>query len=319
MGFDWASLIIAGLSGGIAGALGGMLGSLFGGRGRSTLTVIFIVAGVVFLPRYIEPVLNPYIGPLMRDVTGQTDQAEREMENLTANPLLAAVIGDDPEKEADVRARLTEAYRVGGIRGIRSEIENIGREYGQDAVFAKLPRAQAADVLAYFNAVTDGVRHMVWSSPDICYQWLYGAQYGDPVDGEALITALGEERVKVLFGAMVAVINNAGADPVVYNRESALQRIQAAAGRAFSRVDQGSFAVMAGERAPQSREEMIVACQATGDLYTHILQGDAPADTIRELFAPIEAVLSHVGLGGIAAVRQVYGPGDPGSVVAGQE
>ena len=311
---DWASLIIAGLSGGIAGAVGGLLGGLFGGRAQSTIITVFVVAGIVVLPRFITPYIEPYIGPLVRDATGQTAVLDEELDKLMAEPLFEAISEGDPEKEEEIKQRLRDAYRTGGEKALLAEVQKIAEEFSDTTVFAKMPYARDEDIVAFFQASVNILRRLEFDNADMCYQWSYGAQFGDPVDPMAFNRTIGERLNKDLIDAIVAVVKNASDTLVTYDQFGAQMSIQQTANAVLGRLEQGPLEVITGLRPAQSTDEKRIVCRTTGDMYAYILGLDNGADTFRELFRPQENVISQLGIGGMSAARHVLLAGDPENV-----
>ncbi len=316
---DWASIVIAAISGGIGGAVGGLLGGLFGERAQSTITVIFVIAAVVVLPRFIEPYVEPVIGPALRDATGQTAAFEEQLEQVMAEPIIEAVVDGDPAKEKEIRERLTEAYRTGGIRGFAKEVEAISTEFGETTVFAKLPYARDQDIISLFQTSVDILRLMEFENPAACYQWSYGAQYNDELDPIIFEQIVGRDLNQKLMRNMVAIVKNAGDMPVVYDRAGARFSIQQTAAAVIARLDQGTLQVIGGVRPAKSDEEKRAVCRATGNMYAFIIGLDNASDTFREMFRPREDLISHLGTGGRATIRQIVETGDPENIFAGKD
>lgn len=316
---DWASIIIAAISGGIGGGVGALLGALFGERLRSIVTVAFVVAAVVFLPRIIEPYLDPYLGATLRDATGQTAEMEKALDVLMSDPLYEAIIDGDPEKERELRERLTEAYRTGGETGLLQEAQKIGEEFGESTVFVKMPRAREQDIIAFFETSVSILRLLEFEDATVCYQWSYGAQYNDRVDPLKFDRTIGEDLSKKLVQAIVAVVKDASDMPVSYDRTGARLSVQQTATAVLGRLDQGPLEVVAGIRAANSDDEKRAVCRATGDMYAYILGLDNAADTFRELFTPQQDVISQLGFVGLSAIREVVNAGDPEDIFAGKD
>ncbi len=311
---DWASLIIAGLSGGIAGAVGGLLSGLFGGRAQSIIVTVFVVAGVVALPRFISPYIEPHLGPLLRDATGQTAVLDEELDKLMAEPLFEAITDGDPEKEEEIKQRLRDAYRTGGEKALMAEAQKIGEEFSGTMVFAKMPYARDEDIVAFFQTSVNILRRLEFDNADMCYQWSYGAQFGDPVDPDAFNRAIGDSLNKDLIDTMVAIVKNASSTLVAYDQFGAQLSIQLTANAVLGRLQQGPLEVITGLRPAQSADEKRIVCRATGDMYAYILGLDNGADTFRELFRPQPNIISQLGIGGLSAARHVLLAGDPENV-----
>ena len=246
-------------------------------------------------------------------------EVEQAVEQILSEPLWEAVTEGDPAQKEGIRKRLLDAYDRGGENAFFNELRDISAEYGQANLLTKMPYARDADILDFWGAYVSIGRKLESEDPVLCYKWAYGAQYNDPPDLRVLSEVIGPALDRQIAFAMVALIKNAAADPVQYDRGAAQLSIQSAAAAVLSRIDQGSLQVIAGVRPASSFDEMRNTCKATADLYAYLLGVANAADSFRELFRPQEAQISHLGGGGQTAIRQVFKNGDPENVFAGKD
>lgn len=242
---------------------------------------------------------------------------ESEIDKVLEEPLLDAMTEGDPQKKATLRKRLLDAYDRGGEDALYAEMRKIGEEFGANTVMAKIPRAQDEDLMEYFDTSVSFFRKLEFEDAVLCYQWAFGAQYNDPFDPVTFSKAIGTELDGKMSRAIVAIVRNASDMPIAYNRAAAQQSIQVAAGAVLSQADQGTLQVIGGARPANSVAEKKSACRTMGNFYAHVLGLHNAADAFRELFAPQNGQVSHLGGGGSVAIKQVLNAGDPDNIFAG--
>ncbi len=276
------------------------------GKLRHAFAALILLAGIAMA------VLLP-VGP------ASAATFDEQLDMLLSQPIFVAIIDGDANKEREIRERLKYAYQTGGDDAFLREVQKLGEEFGQNAMVQKIPAARNQDIIEFFSTSVAIARRLEFEDKRICYQWAFGAQYNDRVAPQALDRAIGPQLGERLVYSIVGLIKNAGDQPVPYDRFNAQLSIQQTASSVLGRLDQGPLQVIAGMRPAYNEEEMRVVCRAMGDMYAFILGLDNASDTFREMFRPQPNTVSHLGAGGMTAIRQVFKDGDPENIFAGKD
>ncbi len=246
-------------------------------------------------------------------------EIEQAVDDMLSQSIWEAVTEGDPAKKDALRKRLLDAYDRGGENAFLAEVRKVGEEYGQSAVFAKVPGARDNDIIRFFEVSVAVSRKLEFEDPVLCYKWSFGPQYNESYDPRILVQTVGWDLDRQMSEAIVSLIRNASATPVVYDRAGARQSIQSAAVAVFSNMDQGPLQVIAGARPASSLDEMKATCKASADFYDFLLGTYNAADALRELFNAQPTQVSHLGVAGRESIRMVFEAGDPNNAFAGMD
>jgi hypothetical protein len=281
---DWTQVILAGLGGGLGAALGSLLAVPFSSKStKSTIAVIAVVIGSSLGGKFGPQLAEPYLGPLLRDATGQTADVESQLATLKGDPFFAALLAAKPDLEPQIKARLVEAYRKGGADGLKREAGLIGSEYGGTIFSTYAPCAKSDDLKEVFTAVTDIADELTKSDPELCYVWLFGTKIGKTFDSVEFSRSVGSAREKHLASGLVAMIKNAAPAPIAYDRKAAQQGVKRAAEAMAAQLGQQNLPLLTLERVATTTDEQRLVCAATATLYKAALAEPNSGDVLRAI------------------------------------
>lgn len=215
---DWAQVAISAIGGGagvtIGSAVGWSLSRLFLNKNSDVvhyLTVAGVVLGISVLPRLIEPI----IGPPIREVLGPPWELAELSEELRSHEFFAVMIERRPELEDEFLRTITAAYQSGGA----DAVYRAGLTWGSDNVTILFeeyaPYARDKDLLAWLVGTASVLDTLLDGDPFVCYDFMYGAQMGHPLDQNSLPEELQAELVRFLDEVMAPMIRYAD-DAVEY-------------------------------------------------------------------------------------------------------
>ena len=257
---DWAGVIVAGVAGAIGGGLGALLGwgigSFFGKNGgmvRLLATVVCAVIAMNFLPRFIEPVIGPYIRQQSNPDMGQEIEAA-----LMNQPLIAAYVEVRPEALPQLRSRIEAAWQRGGEEVAQREAAEAGRELGSRAVAEFAPYAADAELIGFYRE-TYRVGRQVQSQPRVCYSMFYGEINPSAVSIEDMARIEQYADTGPLENVMTVLVRNAGDEIVEFDRaraETAQAQVGTTVGSEFPNTDFRYFFGVS----PETDEDYATAC-----------------------------------------------------------
>jgi hypothetical protein len=286
---DWASIIIAGIGGGAGGLAGGLVGVLFPRRedgSQSLLATIVMVVLVVGGMRLLPPILEPHIGQPIREwVGGQQQEAlSAEIEVLFESmPLFTVMAEKDPAIVVEVRERVLEAYRQGGLDAANAVARAEGERLGAQAVADYAPLADDASLIA-FNRAVIALGQDLRETPQACY----GFYYSDVVPGAARFQSAVDvteyPSFNLMMTAMADLVRNAQDVRPGFDAERAaavqagmqqvlLERYSAEALQFFTGVE------------PANDTDFMTACDMMLDLLTYQVEHEDAVHALRSGFA----------------------------------
>lgn len=257
---DGGSIIAAMLAGAIGGGLGALLGwaigSFFGKKGgmvRLVATVVCAVLAMNFLPRFIEPVIGPYIRQQSSPDMGEEIEAA-----LMNQPLIAAYVEARPEALPELRNRIEAAWQRGGEAAAQREAAEAGREVGSRAVAEFAPYAGDAELIGFYRE-TYRVGRQVQSQPRVCYSMFYGEINPSAVSIEDMARIDQYADTGPLENVMTVLVRNASAEIVEFDRaraEAAQAEVGMTVGSEFPNTDFRFFFGVS----PETDEDYATAC-----------------------------------------------------------
>ena len=257
---DGGSIIAAMLAGAIGGGLGALLGwgigSFFGKNGgmiRLVATVVCVVIAMNALPRFIEPVIGPYIRQQTNPDMGEEIEAA-----LLGQPLVAAYVEARPEALPQLRSRIEAAWQRGGEGAAQREAAEAGRELGSRAVAEFAPYAGDTELIGFYRE-TYRVGRQVQSQPRVCYSMFYGEINPSAVSIEDMARIDQYADTGPLENVMTVLVRNAGDEIVEFDRaraETAQAEVGMTVGSEFPNTDFRFFFGVA----PETDEDYATAC-----------------------------------------------------------
>lgn len=274
---DWGTIILAGLG----AALGSLLAlPVRNQTARMVIAVALVVIGANLGGRYGPELLGPSLGGIIRDTTGQTDEVDTALAELGSDPFFAALLETGAVEEDEIRARLREAYRAGGVDGLENEAARIGQDLGATLVADYFPRARDEDLLATVRATSDLIAHLAERDALLCHAWTMGT----PFDVARFRSLVGAEREAALQESFVSLIRNVLPEVPEVDLAAAQRVIFAASAAAQGTLSPEAISVFIGQRPPADAAEARAVCLAFHTLFVHILAAETPANTLRVLY-----------------------------------
>lgn len=282
---DWTSIILAAIGGALGAAIGTLMALPFQSKStKSIVAVAITILGATLGGRLGPTLLDPYLGGSLRDAMGQTAAVEEQLQALRDDAFFAALIDGGAVSEDELRARLLDAYREGGAEGLKREAGVIGQENGERVFSEYLPRASDADIMEVTRAMTEIMAHLSQTDPQMCYDWLFGAQHGRIFDAVAFGERIGAERENRLHAAFTEAVRNAAETPPETSLKAAQAGVQQAGAAAGAMFTQENVGIITGERPAADEAEAKLACDAMRALYENALEQENAADVLRLLF-----------------------------------
>ncbi len=286
---DWSSVILAAIGGGVGAGLGGLLLAILwprktpaNGAGRKLdLRGIVLIILVVLGSRLGQPLLDPIIGPAVRDWVG-TDFEGEIVEMMASEPFFQVLQEKAPERADAWRIAVAEAYRAGGEAEAARVARAEGEVIGAWMVAEFSPRATDEALLGFYAALSAVTRGTLMDHPRECYGFYLPNQFpGSPSSPD--LETMGIDAMEI-GRHMIALAQTASDEPVEVNAAAAAAA-QEAAVMAASEVMGADNLILLGGRLPETDAEYRLVCQGMLAFFEHIQASDDPANTFRVMAA----------------------------------
>ena len=281
---DWSSVALAAIGGGVGAALGSLLLSVLwprravaeGAARKLDLRGILMIIVVVLGARLGQPLLDPLIGPTVRDWIG-TD-FDREVAELMANEPFFQVLQDKaPERAQAWRDAVATAYREGGGAEADRVARTEGEAIGAWVMTEFSPRATDEALLGFYSALSTMTRETLMDHPRDCYGFFFPGVPGGPPSPD--FEALGLDPL-VLARQMIDLARTAYDEPVQVNLEAGQAGVAAAVAAATEVIGAENMALF-GARLPENDAEFALICHGMLVYLDHIVTSDDAANTFR--------------------------------------
>jgi len=215
---DWAQVAVNAVAAGTGAGIGSIFGSLLGwlfSKKASILVQSLTVAGAVLGYSVLPPLIEPVIGPPIREVLGPPWELAEVSEELRRHEFFAVMFERNPELEDEFLRTITAAYQSGGADAVYPA----GFTWGSDNVAVLFeeyaPYARDEDLRAWLEEMASVLNTLLDGDPFVCYDFMYGAQMGHPLDQDSLPEELQAELIRFLDEVMTPMIRHAD-DTVEY-------------------------------------------------------------------------------------------------------
>jgi hypothetical protein len=280
---DISEIVLAAIGGGLGAGAGVLAGRVFFGKqeqGKTGLAGIVTIALVVLGARMGAPVLDPHIGPSIRDWVGVDIDAEID-NALGDQPFLVALEEHAPERFAEMRSAIADGYRDGGSAEAQRVAAVVGSEAGAWIVTEFGSRASDEALIAFYASMSALARDQLMEFPEACYGFFFPAVPGGP--GSPNFESLGVDAA-AMTNAMIDLMATASDEPLPFDTEASVQVQTAAATAALASMGEEN-ADLFGRRAPVDQAEYTLACTGMVEFLDHYLASENGIHGFRQMSA----------------------------------
>ncbi len=282
-----AAAIYGAIGGGGGAVLGVALGKLFSRFDFSNIiTSVLALIGMVVGYNFAEPLLKPHIGQYMPQPATLDGQLEAALQELHADPLMAAIHKKEPQLETELRSRLAE---IMAEHDDPREAQKAAFLMAHGRVSSRLnhylPRATDTDLISFNRHMVSVLRYLSAADPTFCHQFLYDPVALAQLSVEDIQLKMGKDRHKRQQQLGAAVVANAFDEVPPYDMHAA--EAQIAEGRKLLASHLGASRmnlIAIGGGKPATREDAAAACDGTARLLQNLLDSDHASAALRRLY-----------------------------------
>lgn len=282
---DLAGIILAAIGGAIGGGVAGLVSTVLpkNDEGKTgPLGMILVIGLAVVGMRLLPDVIDPYIGPAIRDAVGVDVAAELDTV-FEEQPLLAALAEADPGEAAAARARVEEAYRNGGLEAARQASFDEGVRLGSSAMAVYAPRTSDEALRGTMQAMID-FGEGTMETPRLCYALFYNQVPGNDVRPDEIADAGQSAAAMGIQASMAEMIRQAAPEAVPFDVENAMA-VQADLQAYMAANHQPEDTRFLLGIVPSDDDELRVACSVMTGLLSFQLEHQHGLDFMRMGFS----------------------------------
>ncbi|WP_417493702.1 hypothetical protein [Maricaulis sp.] len=283
---DWSSVVLAAIGGAVGAGLGTLLLAVLwprratadGAARKLDLRGIVMIIVVVLGARLGQPLLDPVIGPTVRDWIGPDFEGD-VAEMMAQEPFFQVLQEKAPERAQAWRDAVAAAYREGGGVAAERVARTEGEAIGAWVMAEFSPRATDEALLDFYSALGRVTRETLLDHPRDCYGFYFPGVPGGPPSPD--LEALGVDPL-VLARQMIELARTANDEAVPVNSEAGQAGVAAAVAAASEAIGAENM-VLFGARLPENDAEFALICRGMLVYLDHISTSDDAANTFRAL------------------------------------